>query len=131
MKSNNRSNALLVELLIVVLFFMLAATVLLQVFAAARQQGARAELLSSAAAGAQNVAETMAAAESPEDALQAMGFTRDGEDWMLAAEKCQTRVSTRREDTASGVMLRQTVTVTADGETLLSLPCSRYEEVRP
>ena len=36
MRSEHRSNALLVELLIVILFFMLAAGVLVQVFGKAR-----------------------------------------------------------------------------------------------
>ncbi len=131
MKTTSRSNALLVELLIVVLFFMLASTVLLQVFATARNQSARAELLAEAATQAQNVAEELYAAAEPDQALAGMGFAQQDGLWTREGKGFTTAVTLSREETAAGVMHRQQVQVTAGGETLLTLPVSRYEEVRP
>ena len=131
MKSSNRSNALLVELLIVVLFFMLAATVLLQVFSTARNMSARSGWITQALDQAQNVAERLYAADAPEAELTHMGFDlRDGA-WVLSGENWETQVTLSTESLPAGIMTRQEVRVVKDGEPLLSLPGTRYREVRP
>ena len=72
MGGKNRSNVLLVEILIAVLFFMLSATVLVRVFVTARNMTLRAGVETQALAEAQNVAETLYAAEDPAEALEQM-----------------------------------------------------------
>ena len=74
MRNRNRSNVLLVEILIAVLFFMLSATVLIKVFATARNMTVRSGVESVAVADAQNVAETIYAADDIDGALETMGF---------------------------------------------------------
>ena len=131
MKSGNRSNALLVELLIVVLFFMLAATVLLQVFSTARNLSAQSGRLAQALTEAQNVAERLVAAGEPEAELSRLGFQKQDDRWLLSGEEFDTVVTLSAEDMPYGVMLRQQIQVLREGEQLLSLPVSRYQEVRP
>ena len=131
MKTGNQSRALLVELLIVVLFFMLASTVLLRVFAAANAQSAQAGRLTEALNAAQNLADRLYAAADPEAELKAMDFAP--EDGVLRREDGAflLEVSLAREARASGAFLRGEVRVYSDGERLVSLPCSRYEEGQP
>ena len=131
MKTGNRGNALLVELLIVVMFFMLASTVLLRMFSAARDQGRQAELMTRALNEAQNVADTLYAAADPEAALESLGFVREGEAWALEGADYTVLATSSVEDREEGRMRAQAVRVTAAGETVCSLPCSRYEEGRP
>ena len=121
MRSNHHSNALLVELLIVVLFFMLAASVLLQVFAAARLQSDRAAKLAEAANWAQNVAD---------EALTTLGFAANGESWVYSGERFSAVLTQNTETGAAGHLRQGDLTVTDGEETLISLPCARYEEVR-
>ena len=130
MKAGNRSSALLVELMIVVVFFMLAATVLLRVFAAAHDQGRQADIKIRALNEAQNVADRLYAADEPEAALAGMGFAMEEETWVLAEEGYVLYVTSRWEDREQGRMRIQEVRAEAAGETVLSLPCSRYEEGR-
>lgn len=131
MRTNNRSNALLVELLIVVMFFMLAATVLLQLFAASRNQSVRAEKLAAAVSEAQNTAEQLYAAEDPAQTLTALGFAQDGDAWLQDADGWRTLVRCSEEPTEAGMLRRQTVEIQMGEETVLKLPCSRYLEVAP
>jgi type II secretory pathway pseudopilin PulG len=128
MKSGSRSNALLVELLIVVMFFMLSATVLLQVYATSSKQSNRAGLLTVALNEAQNVAERLYASDEPEDTLQALGFEKQGDVWRLAQEDYSLQVTGETEKTESGTMYRHQVLAEKDGETLVTLPVSRYQE---
>ena len=81
MRSEHRSNALLVELLIVILFFMLAAGVLVQVFGKARNMSARSETVAAALSDAQNVADQLYAAPDAEAALTALGFAGGNGVW--------------------------------------------------
>ena len=128
----NRSNSLLLELLIVIAFFMISATVLLQVFTAARKQSVRAENLAAAAAEAQNIADTLYAAPDAEEALRELGFADADGVWQREDSAWRTEVSCSLEESAAGVMRRTLVRVlSAEGEEWLSLPCSRFEEVRP
>ena len=129
MKSTNRSNALLIELLIVVLFFMISATVLLQLFSSARSQSAKAELLSLATVQAQNIAEQLYASGDEEALLLSKGFTKTENGWEKEEDGLLAVVSLAQEPTGSGILHTGTVSLSVDGEILLSLPCTRYEEV--
>lgn len=129
MRSGSRSNALLVELMIVVMFFMIAATVLLQVFVSSRQQSDRAELITYAMAAAQNTADQLYAAQDPEALLGTLGFVQENGIWVLPAENYQLEASVSEEPGESGLFRRQSVRVTANGEILYELPCSRWQEV--
>ena len=129
MRSGSRSNALLVELMIVVMFFMIAATVLLRVFVSSRQQSDRAELITASMAAAQNTADQLYAAEDPEALLQDLGFVQEDGVWRLSAERYTLEASVAEETEPAGIFRRQSVRVSADGETLYELPCSRWQEV--
>ena len=129
MKSNNHSNALLVELLIVVLFFMISATVLLRIFADARFQSSRAELLAAATVQAQNIAEQLYAADDREALLPALGFSEQEDGWLLAGDDYTIRVVLSEEERTGGTLHLDRVRIEAGEETLLTLPCVRYEEV--
>ena len=132
MKTNHRSNALLVELLIVVMFFMLASTVLIQLFGAARNQSARAGLIARVTEEAQNVADRLYVAADPEEVLAALGFSGTDELWTKEDADSRTEVLLGEEEEEQGVLRRQEVRVlAADGEVLISLPSARYLEVTP
>ena len=126
MKSGNRSNALLVELLIVIMFFMLASTVLLQVFAAARSQSARAELITRTLSEAQNIADRLYAADDPEVLLSSLGFTKQSDCWLQQDEVRQIEAHISDETGEYGTFRRQEVRIISEGETLFTLPCSRW-----
>ena len=132
MRTNNRSNALLVELLIVILFFMLASTVLIRLFGAAREQSARAEQVAELLGRSQNVADRLIAAEEPEAALAEMGFSEEDGLWVQELASARLEVLVRREEGAAGTMFRQQVTArNREGEELLSLTADRFREVIP
>ncbi|MBQ3373659.1 MAG: hypothetical protein IJG40_11060 [Oscillospiraceae bacterium] len=128
MNRNHQGNALLVELLIVVLFFMLASTVLLQLFASARSQGDKAEALTKAMGQAQNIADTLYAAEDMEAALEELGFSPEGERWVLPEGKCTASVVLACEETGAGAFTRYTVSILEGEEVLITLPGARFEE---
>jgi type II secretory pathway pseudopilin PulG len=129
MKKNNSSNALLIELLIVVLFFMISATVLLQLFSSARSQSAKAESLSLATVEAQNIAEQLYASDDGEALLLSEGFRQTENGWEKEENGLLTIVSLDHESTESGILHTGTIVLSLNGETLLTLPCTRYEEV--
>ena len=131
MKTGNLSRALLVELLIVVLFFMLASTVLLQIFAAANAQSVQAGRLTEALNAAQNLADRLYAAPDPEDALREMDFSQEGGVLRREDGEFLLEASLSREAREAGALLRAEVRVYSDGELLIRLPCSRYEEGQP
>ena len=128
MKRNHYGNVLLVELLIVVLFFMLSSTVLLQLFASARNQGAKAETLTEATVLAQNIADTLYASDETETTLAGMGFSSDGNRWVLPGEKLTAAVDYTRERTEAGILNRYSVSILSGEELLITLPGARYEE---
>ena len=130
MRSGNRSNALLVELLIVVMFFMLTTTVLLEVFAKANSFSTRSELLTISMISAQNAADELYAAEDPEIYLNEKGYKKTGDAWVLEEKNYTITVTIVPEADETGVYRRQEVRVTAGGEELYTLPCSRWE-VKP
>ena len=129
MKTRNRGNALLVELMIAVLVFMLAGTILMRVFAGAHAMGERAERIALSLAEAQSHADRLYAAEDPEQALAEMGYTPDRNEWIYTGEGVTFTASLAAEESG---LIRQTLTVRdGRGETLLTLPCSRWREVSP
>lgn len=128
MRSGSHSNALLVELLIVVIFFMIASTVLLEVFTASRNQTHRAGIITESLAEAQNVADQLFAAENAESLLTELGFVQQDENWLLEGEYYNLEASIRNEAGEAGVMRRQEVRAVTGGETLFTLPCSRWQE---
>ena len=135
MKTGNRSNALLVELLIVVMFFMLASTVLLQVFSTAHNQISRAGTRTRALNEAQNVADRLYTAKTPEDedaALASLGFSSD-ESGAQALEKDGYTLTVRFDSQAreAGDMRLYTVEAYQTDELLFTLPVARYEEGQP
>ena len=129
MKTGNRSNALLVELIIVVMFFMLAATVLMQVFAKAHELSGQARRIASAVTEAQSLADVLSVSDDAEEALRGMGFTRNGDVWVLSGREYTSEVTV---DAGEDGLVRQVLTIwDADGSTLLTLPCPHLMEVRP
>ena len=140
MKSGNRSNVLLVEILIAVLFFMLSATVLVRVFVTARNMTVRSGVESVAIAEAQNVAETIYAADDIDQALAGMQFrgasgawNKDCGDYSLVVygESQPTEAGELWTGTVSAFYRQgvQTVESLGAGE-LFSLTCTRSRGVR-
>ena len=130
MKSGSRSNALLVELLIVVMFFMLTTTVLLEVFAKASNLSNRSKLLTVSMIQAQNVADRLYAAEDADECLLSLGFEKQEGSWILEKDGYRMEAVITPEEDEAGDFYRQSVKVTATGEELYTLPCSRWE-VKP
>ena len=126
MRKSNQTNALLVELLIVIAFFMLGATILIRVFGASHTLTGKARLLSRVMVEAQNTADALYSAEDAEQTLKQLGFA-EGEPWTRQEEGYTLQVSVEQEPLAQGVMNRMQVQAVAGEETLITLPCSRYD----
>ena len=120
MKTNNRSNALLMELLIVIGVFMLAAALLMRLFA-----GIHAVVLPAA----QSQADRLYAAEEPEEALRQMGYVQADSGWVCQGEGYISTVTLRLGE--NGWMDQELTVRDGGGEVLLTLPCSRWREVQP
>lgn len=139
MRNRSRSNVLLVEILIAVLFFMLSATVLVRVFISARNLTVRSGVESEALAEAQNVAETLVAAEDVDATLTAMAFSSSHGTWVKDCGEYSLYVSGATEPTNAGELwsgevsafykLRNPDDARVTDEELFSLACSRYEGV--
>ena len=140
MGNRNRSNVLLVEILIAVLFFMLSATVLVRVFVTARNMTVRAGVETQALADAQNVADTLYAADDPDAALTDMGFQLYHGAWTRATDDYTLYVEGAEEPAEAGAYWKGSVRafyrnrsadqVRQEDEELFALPCTRYREVR-
>lgn len=139
MRNRNRSNVLLVEILIAVLFFMLSATVLIRVFGTARNMTVRSGVESVAIADAQNVAESLYAAEDADQLLQQMGFRSSHGSWTLDRGDYTLYVEGQTTPTEAGQLwsgkvsayykLRDPDAVRQEDEELFTLTCTRYEGV--
>jgi Tfp pilus assembly protein PilV len=139
MRNRNRSNVLLVEILIAVLFFMLSATVLVKIFVTARNMTVRSGVESMAIADAQNVAETMYAAEDIDATLEGMGFYSSHGAWTLDRGDYTLYVDGQATSTEAGELWSGTVSAfyklrnpdvaRAEDEQLFSLTCTRYKGV--
>lgn len=115
MRESNHGSAMLMELLMALLMFMLAAPVLLELFAGANRLGRTAGIRSDALAEAQNLAESLYAAED----AQPGAFSIDCGDFCLEA-------ALEGENSGAGTLLRGEIRAVRDGETLLALPWARY-----
>ena len=122
MKQHNRGSALLVELIIVTLFFTLAASVLIEMFTAAYTKSRDVTLRTQALTQAQNLAERLYAATSPEETLREEGFAEAEGVWLLSTEGLTFRVS---GDDAGD--FRHYTVEALEGETpVITLPVGRF-----
>ncbi len=128
MKNGSRANALLIELLIVILFFMFAATTLVELFGLARQRSQRAETATEAVLEAQNTAELLYDAEDTDACLTEMAFEHGENAWTLEKDGYTLRVTEENQETEAGVLRTMHVAAEYKGETLVSLPSTRYLE---
>ena len=133
MKNKSRANALLIELLIVIIFFMFVSVTLVEVFSASRTKSISSQSISRAILDAQNIAEGLYGAEQTEDALQEMGFSLDGEEWILNRDGYVLSVSELEDEHTGGVLRTLTVTAKEKDRVLVTLPSVRYiqKEVAP
>ncbi len=133
MEKHNQLRSLLVEILIAVLFFALSATVLLEVFVGAHGKSDRAAAMNGALFAAQNLADTLCCAEDAAALLAREGFTEREDGWTRESGAYALTVTLGEERLAGGTMRRATVRAQYGGETILTLPCARYqpEEVTP
>lgn len=139
MRNRNRSNVLLVEILIAVLFFMLSATVLVRVFVTARNMTVRSGVETAALSEAQNVAETLYAAEDVDATLEALQFKSSHGTWSKDCGDYTLYVTGGVEPTNAGAFwsgsvsafykLRNPDQARMADEELFSLPCVKYEGV--
>ncbi|MCR5565736.1 MAG: hypothetical protein K6F61_02705 [Clostridiales bacterium] len=142
MKEGSRANALLVELLLVIFFFMISAAILVQVFADAKLKSRTAHATNASMLEAQNVAEDLYVAESPDTVLKNYGFNEKDGVWTLEKDGYELRVTVLEEETDAGVLRKCDVSGVeiahdqsgAEKETtLLTIPSTRYlpKEVSP
>ena len=133
MKNKSRANALLIELLIVIIFFMFVSVTLVEVFSASRTKSISSQSISRAMLDAQKIAEGLYGAEQTEDALQEMGFSLDGEEWILNRDGYVLSVSELEDEHTGGVLRTLTVTAKEKDRVLVTLPSVRYipKEVAP
>jgi hypothetical protein len=118
---------------------MLSATVLVKVFVTARNMTVRSGVESVAIADAQNVAESLYAAEDADQLLQQMGFRSSHGSWTLDRGDYTLYVEGQTMPTEAGQLwsgkvsayykLRDPDAVRQEDEELFSLTCTRYEGV--
>ena len=139
MRNKNRSNILLVEILIAVLFFMLSATVLVRVFIGARNLTVNSGVESRALVEAQNVAETLYAAEDVDATLEKLSFVSSHGTWSKDCGDYTLYVTGELQPTNAGELwtgsvsafykLRNPDQARQEDEELFSLPCAKYKGV--
>ena len=137
MNKKHTSNLLLVEILIAVLFFMLSAVVLVKVFATARSVTERSAVETEALAEAQNVADTLYAAEDTEAWLSEQGYVLSHGAWSKDYGEYSLYIEAETENTQAGELWKGRVSAfyrrrnTGDArptdEELFTLPCTRYK----
>ena len=133
MKNRSRANALLVELLLVIFFFMISAAILVQVFADAKLKSRTAKATHASMLEAQNIAEDLYAAEDPDAVLKSYGFAAEDGGWVLEQDGYLLKVTLQEEATETGELRTYEIAGVKDGETLLTLPSTRFipKEVSP
>ena len=133
MKNRSRANALLVELLLVIFFFMISAAILVQVFADAKLKSRTAKATNASMLEAQNIAEDLYAAEDPDAVLKSYGFAAEDGGWVLEQDGYLLKVTLQEEATETGELRTYEIAGVKDGETLLTLPSTRFipKEVSP
>ena len=133
MKEGSRANALLVELLLVIFFFMISAAILVQVFADARLKSRTARATNASMLEAENIADELYAAKTPDAVLADYGFAAEGCGWVLRKDGYLLKVMLREEETEAGILRTYDVSGIEGENTLMTLPSSRYipKEVSP
>lgn len=126
MKERRGANVILIELVIVILFFMLASTTIVEVFGTAKVKSRRADVYTEALAEAQNLAEQLYLYKGIDQLPEHDQFVETDGLWIAEKENYVLKITAQTEKTEAGQMIRQTVSVECDGETLFSLPCDRY-----
>ena len=121
------SGMLLVELMIVIFFFTLSATVLIEGFFGAYRLSNEAQTATEVLNEAQNLADSLYAAEDARAEALLLGFQSDEEGLYLEQDGILYRVYLWQEGSLRGCRLE----AWTEDELLLTLPCSRYMEVSP
>ncbi len=126
MNGSGSQRTLLVEIMVAVLFFALCATVLMRTFAAAYAYSDRAGVESEALLAAQDLAESLYAAEDPEALLTEGGFTEADGCWRREGAAYALEVELAEEDAPAGTLRLAQVRALRGETTVASLPCARY-----
>ena len=127
MREHRGANVILIELVIVILFFMLASTTIVEVFGTAKVKSRRADVYTEALSEAQNLAEMLYLNKGFDNLPEREAFVEKDGLWIAEKENYVLKVASKTEVMETGRLIRQTVSVECDGETLFSLPCDRYE----
>ena len=129
---HQKGNTLLIELVIVLFFFALSQTIILQVFARAQQINLQAQAQSFALLAAEDVAETLAVSDRPEDTLLSLGFMQTQNHFQRTDSRFLLNASITRFTQPSGMLTTITISATRGDNTLFTLPAVRYmQEVTP
>lgn len=129
---NSRGNMLLIELVIVLIFFSLSQAVILQVFGMAQRKTEQSRVTNAALAMAQDVADALCFADSPDDALLSMRFAgADGRYVYDGGDGFDLYADVGREETGAGAMLTVSLRAVRGDRELFVLPAARYAEVSP
>jgi len=125
---NDHQHALLIEITIAVLCFAVASTVIVRTFAAARIQSDKSKQLADVVLAAENLADSIYLKDYAElDSLFVDNWVKDEAGmWQKTDGGILWRVSVADESGEAGVLRKCVVSAEKDGETLISLPCSRY-----
>ena len=125
---HQKGNTLLIELVIVLFFFALSQAIILQVFARAQQTNLQAQAQSFALLAAEDVAETLAVSDQPENALLALGFTQTDNSFQRTDDRFSLHASITRFTQPSGMRTTITISATRGESTLFTLPAVRYAQ---
>lgn len=120
---NNHHHALLIEIVISVLCFALASTVLVRTFAAARVISDKTVRQAAVLLEGQNLADSLYL--SGEAALL-RDWYREGNTYAREQDGVVWIVSMEEEQEETGLFRKAVVTASYRGETLITLPCSRF-----
>ncbi len=104
MQKRSHTNVLLVEILIALFFFMLSSVVLIQVFSTAHNMTEKASIRTRALAEAQNVADSLKAAEDREEMLAGLQFSNAHDAWMRRYDGFTLYVELEEEQFSAGIM---------------------------
>lgn len=129
-----KGNMLLIELVIVILFFSLSQVVIVQVFSEAQRKTVNTTWLNTALAQAEDTVERLAKEEKPDEALKAMGYEQDGEDYVYREVSGVELVATiHRLTQPAGEMVRVEISARQGDAELFVLPSLQYfaTEVQP
>ena len=126
MKNTSRANTLLVELLLVILFFLFASMTLVELFGVSKRKSIDAQSISDSVMEAQNVAEELYNTSAPEEKLAELGFTADGDHWVVARDNYSLMVTKAEEESEAGVLRMFYVIALEKDQQKACLPAARY-----